>query len=107
MPGTLKELIASDVDLVFFELDEFAELHRIEGKEIPVVIDNDQLAKMKQGQNLGVAESDTLIFARVSDMPKRKAPGSILNMDGRELLVDDWIENKGVAQVALRQNRTV
>lgn len=107
MPGTLKDLIAADVDRVFFELDDFAELHRIEGKEVRVVIDNDQLEKMKQGQILGVAESDMLIFARTADMPKRKAPGSLLNVDGRELVVDEWTENKGVTQIALRQNRTV
>jgi len=107
MPGSLKDLIASDVDLVFFQLDDFAETHRVEGKAISIVIDNDQLVKMKQGQVLGVAESDLLIFARVADLPKRKAPGSLLNVDGREYLVDDWSENKGVAQISLRQNRTV
>lgn len=107
MPGSLKDLIESDVDLVFFQLDDFAEAHRVEGKEISIVIDNDQLVKLKQGQVLGVAESDMLIFARVDDLPKRKAPGSLLNVDGREYLVDDWIENKGIAQISLRQNRTV
>lgn len=107
MPGNLKDLIASDVDLVFFQLDDFAETHRVEGKEISIVIDNDQLVKMKQGQVLGVAEADTLIFARSADLPKRKAPGSLLNVDGREFVVNDWTENKGVAQISLRQNRTV
>jgi len=95
------------VDLVFFQLDDFAETHRVEGKEISIVIDNDQLVKMKQGQVLGVAEADMLIFARVADLPKRKAPGSLLNVDGREFVVNDWTENKGVAQISLRQNRTV
>ena len=46
MPASLKDLIASDVDLVFFQLDDFAETHRVEGKEISIVIDNDQLAKI-------------------------------------------------------------
>ena len=107
MPASLKDLIASDVDLVFFQLDDFAETHRVEGKAISIVIDNDQLVKMKQGQVLGVAEADMLIFARSVDLPKRKAPGSLLNVDGREYVVNDWTENKGVAQISLRQNRTV
>ena len=107
MPASLKDLIASDVDLVFFQLDDFAETHRVEGKEISIVIDNDQLTKMKQGQVLGVAEADMLIFARSVDLPKRKTPGSLLNVDGREYVVTDWSENKGVAQISLRQNRTV
>ncbi len=107
MAATLKELIALDVSDIFFQLDDFAEVHRIEGKEVAIVIDNDQLAKMKQGQILGVLEADMLFFARTADMPKHKAPGSLINVDGRELIVDDWTENKGVTQVALHQNRTM
>ena len=106
MPNSLKDMIESDVDLVFFQLNDFAETRRVEGKEISVVIDNDQLVKMKQGQDLGVAKADMLIYARSVDLPKRKAPGSLLNMDGREYIVDDWTENKGVTQISLRQNRT-
>lgn len=107
MPGTLKDLIESDVDLIFFQLDDFAEAHWVEGRQINIVIDNDQLDKMKQGQMLGIAESDMLIFAKTGDLPRRKTPGSMLNVDGREYIVDSWTENKGVAQITLRQNRTI
>ena len=40
---TFKEQIQQDLDTVFLNLDEFAELRRVEGKQIPVVVDNDQL----------------------------------------------------------------
>ena len=42
---SFKDQIRQDLDAVFLNVDEFAELHRIEGKEIPVVVDNDQLVK--------------------------------------------------------------
>lgn len=55
---TFKEQIQQDLDTVFLNLDEFAELRRVEGKQIPVVVDNDQLVKLKQGQILGLVEAD-------------------------------------------------
>ncbi len=107
--GTLKDLIASDVSRLFFNLDEFAETHRVEGKSIDVVVDGDKLEDLKDGANLGVAEADLLFFARSADVAfvPRKAPGSLINFDGREYLIQEWIENMGVAQISLRQNRTV
>ena len=54
---TFKEQIRQDLDTVFLNLDEFAELRRVEGKQIPVVVDNDQLVKLKQGQILGLVEA--------------------------------------------------
>ena len=105
--ASLRELIALDNQNVFFELEDFAEVHRVEGREISIVIDNDHLEKLQAGQNLGIAESDMLIFARSEDLPPRRAPGSLINIDGREYLVDNWSDNKGVSQLTLRQNRTV
>ena len=72
-----------------------------------VIIDNDTLVTMKNGNILGVAESDTLIFARTEDLEGEKAPGSALNVDGRECTVDSWAENLGITQIALHHTRMV
>lgn len=103
---TLKEQMAGDVADLFFMLDDFGEKHAVEGKKIDIVIDNDELTKMKTGQVIGVAEASLLFYARSSDLPERKAPGSNLLFDHRECIVVDWIENSGVSCVLLRQNRT-
>ena len=72
-----------------------------------IIIDNDTLVTMKNGNILGVAESDTLIFARTEDLEGEKAPGSVLNVDGRECTVDSWAENLGITQIALHHTRMV
>ena len=64
---TFKEQIQQDLDTVFLNLDEFAELHRVEGKQIPVVVDNDQLVKLKQGQILGLVEADMLLMGKQTE----------------------------------------
>ena len=44
---TFKERILADLDTVFLNLDEFAEEHRIEGKTIPCVMNNDEMNALK------------------------------------------------------------
>lgn len=104
---TLKEMMAGDVSDLFFVLDDFGEKHEAEGEDIDVVIDNDELLKLKTGTEIGLSEADILFFARSGDLPKRKAPGSSFNFDGRECLVVDWIENTGVSCILLKQNRSM
>lgn len=103
---SFKEQIQKDLDAVFLNLDEFAELHRIEGVEIAVVVDNDQLNKLKKGQILGLIEADMLLMGRVTDFPDDLEPGRLLNVDGRELIVANSGKDMGLVEVALRQNRT-
>ena len=103
---SFKEQILKDLDNVFLNVDEFAEYHRIEGKEIPVVVDSDQLDKLKKGQILGLIEADMLLMGRETDFPRDLEPGRLLNVDGRELIVANYGKNMGLVEVALRQNRT-
>lgn len=103
---SFKEQIRQDLDTVFLNLDEFAEIHRIEGVKIAVVVDDDQLNKLKQGQILGIIEADMLLFGKESDFPANLEPGRLLNVDGRELIVANSGKDMGMVEVALRQNRT-
>ena len=103
---SFKEQIQKDLDAVFLNLDEFAELRRVEGAQIAVVVDDDQLTKLKKGQILGLVEADMLLMGRVKDFPPNLEPGRLLNVDGREMLVSHSGEDMGLVEVALRQNRT-
>ena len=103
---TFKEQIQQDLDTVFLNLAEFAELRRVEGKQIPVVVDNDQLVKLKQGQILGLVEADMLLMGKQEDFPADMEPSRLLNVDGREMIVTNSGTDMGLIEVALRQNRT-
>lgn len=96
----------ADLDAVFLNLDEFAELHRVEGAEIAVVMDNDQMNKLKKGQILGLIEADILLLGKESDFPANLEPGRLLNLDGRELSIVNSGRDLGLVEVALSQNRT-
>ncbi|MDO4321017.1 MAG: hypothetical protein Q4C61_00685 [Lachnospiraceae bacterium] len=100
-----KEQVQKDLDAVFLNTDEFAEIHRVEGAEITVVMDNDQLNKLKKGQILGLVEADMLLMGKAADFPSNMEPGRLLNVDGRELIVVNSGKDMGLMEVALKQNR--
>ena len=102
-----KDTVASDILGVFLNVEEFGEFYRIEGKEIQIVVDNDELKERQGGQDLAVAESATLFYARTADLPPRRPAGENLNVNGRECIIDDWREDMGMSTVILRENITV
>lgn len=105
---SFKDQIKQDLSDVFLNLDEFADLHRIEGKEVPVVIDSDIMAKLsKNGDNRihGMDEADMVIMGKASDLPENLDPGRLLNLDGREVIVVTTTSEMGLVQIAVRQNR--
>ncbi len=101
---SFKEMVAADIAATFLDLDTFGVMCRVEDKSILIVIDADELKARQGGQDLAVAESSTLFYARVEDLPPRKAPGSSLNINGRECIIDDWKEDMGMATIVLREN---
>lgn len=105
---SFKGQIKQDLSDIFLNLDEFADLHRIEGKEVPVVIDSDIMAKLsKIGDNRihGMDEADMVIMGKASDLPENLDPGRLLNLDGREVIVVTTTSEIGLVQIAVRQNR--
>lgn len=105
---SFKNQIKQDLSDIFLNLDEFADLHRIEGKEVPVVIDSDIMAKLsKIGDNRihGMDEADMVIMGKASDLPENLDPGRLLNLDGREVIVVTTTSEMGLVQIAVRQNR--
>ena len=105
---SFKDQIKQDLSDVFLNLDEFADLHRIEGKEVPVVNDSGIMAKLsKIGDNRihGMDEADMVIMGKASDLPENLDPGRLLNLDGREVIVVTTTSEMGLVQIAVRQNR--
>lgn len=98
MAGAFMDMVASDLEIF---LADFGKEHRIEGKTIVAVFDEHALRERQGGAELGVAESSLMLFAKVADLPKQRAPGSNLNVDGVEYIVDDWTPEDGMASIAL------
>lgn len=98
-----KDMVANDRLRVFLDPSTFGEEMQVEGKTILVMLDNDQLKTKQGGQDLAVAESNTLFYARSEDLPKRRPPDSTLIVNGRVCTIDDWQEDMGIATIVLRE----
>lgn len=99
-----KEMVAFDLCQTFFNFEEFAELHTIDGEEILAVIDNDELKERQGTQDLAVEDATTLLYCRSCDLPKKRKPGQTLTKDGRLCTVADWKEDMGMTTIVLQEN---
>jgi len=112
---TFKDFAAEDVDEVFFCLDEFAETHNIDGKDMPAVIETDQLkdhsahweAGAKQNFDTGLYDAVLTLYVKAEDYgakPKIKKK-LILDKDPKMFQVLDVTEESGVYRMQIGRAR--
>lgn len=99
-----KDQVAADIQNVFINEEEFATTHIIEGTAVKCVLNTDTEDKIKDGRILGQIEADVTLFGCTSDLPRERGPESILNVDGKEMIVIKWAESMGMTEIALRCN---
>ena len=93
---SLRDQIEDDIN-IFFDLDEMGSEHRVDGRSVVVVVDDDQGKKAFPG---GTFVCDRLFFVRATDLPD-VAPGAPMIFDNRPYMVADVAEMGGILQVAL------
>ncbi|MBE6014721.1 MAG: hypothetical protein E7241_05070 [Lachnospiraceae bacterium] len=92
---TFKEYAAADIDLTFFDGDEHAELHKVDGTEYLVIIEEDDVrqhaahweAGAKQNFDMGLYNAHTILYIKAKDYgPKPKV--------GKYLVLDEGTDHK-------------
>ena len=89
--------------------EAFGEIHNFQipnlfDKDIIMVCDGFGLMEreVKQGINaaeFGISDSDLHIFARCCDLPERQPAETRIIVDGRIFIVDEWVEDEGIAEI--------
>lgn len=110
---TFKEQIAKDNQNIFLNLDEFGELHIVNGKKMPVLIDSyEQIDREKRYQFRhslyadGVFLKELLIYVKDSDFGNLPRVGSAVKFDGKLYTVSDAIDEDGIFSISLEANKT-
>jgi hypothetical protein len=106
---TFKECIRADVSDVFLNIDEFASLHTVNGRKIPIIIDNNELIereKKAKSSMDGISVRTTLIYAKAKDYGNLPAVGSRVILDNQVYLVTDSMNEDGVYSIHLEYNRS-
>jgi len=101
---SFKEQLKKDLD-VFINQDEFAELHTLNGVELPVVVDNDRLLQRTQKEFDGVSIGEMLIFVKKDDLGYRPEEGEPMRFGRKQMYVADCKEDTGMLEIILTQNR--
>lgn len=98
-----KDFIAQDAH-VFVNDAEFAITHKIDGLDVPVVVDDDRLKLRLKKDFEGLIIADILYFIKFSNMPARKfKSGDSQMFDGHAFTIVDVTENNGIYEVMLQR----
>ena len=106
--SAFKEMVAADVKGVFLNLDEFSEIHKVNGVEMPVQVDNnEQIERQKRQTEVseGVFANQKLIYVSAEDFGPLPRLWSVLKFDGETYRVADAIDEDGIYSITIEANR--
>ena len=107
---TFKEAIREDISAVFMNIDEFGAMHDLNGKQKPMIVDNNELierSKKAKSDMDGVNVKTTLIFIKARDYGGGLPPvGYAITLDGVSYRVTDAMNEDGVYSIHLEANRS-
>lgn len=96
---TFKELLEQDVKNAFLNLEEFGEIHKVDGKEMVIVIDGYESSE-RQGQTGhprdGGFVKQRQVYVAAADFGPLPKQGSVFTVDDGEYTVMDAAAEGGV-----------
>ena len=87
-----KEQLREDLDAVFFNPDEFAEKHSINGENVDIVVDNDALAELfiqRQTHTEQIFTDSIMFYVRKRDLVFEPVPWQYIDYDGHRYQITD------------------
>lgn len=110
---SFKELVEQDNRTVFMNLDEFADIHVLNGKEMPCIIDNNEMIDREKRYQYkrslyadGVYLKEVLLYVKAEDFGSLPAVGRSLTLDKKSYIISDAIDEGGIYSISLEANKT-
>ncbi|MDO4285178.1 MAG: hypothetical protein Q4C60_07550 [Eubacteriales bacterium] len=108
--SAFKDMIEQDNRQVFMNFEEFGEVHNVGGKDLVVIIDNnEQIEREKRYQNVtqeGLYRKQLLFYALRCEIGFLPAPGRSLTFDGKPYIVTDALDEDGILSISLEAVRS-
>lgn len=115
---TFKDCAAADIDLAFFNGDEHADYHNVDGSDFLVIVEEEDVRKhsahweagAKQNFDTGLYDAHTILYIRVADYGAKPKIGKYLVMDAgtdhkRTYAIAHCEEEAGVYRMTLERVR--
>lgn len=102
-----KDTLKADLD-VFLCLDEFGEVHNLNGRDVTCIVQSPTAREWFQGQKYagyeGISGREVVVHAKTKDLEETPREGQILTLDGDPMLVSDCVDDLGIVSITLQQN---
>lgn len=100
---TFKDFAAEDVRNVFLNLNEFAEIHDIDGTKIKCVIDKNVISRIPESELVGDFVNLTTLYADSGDV-NEPVEGEIMSIDNSRHIVQSVSHEGTMLVIVLREN---
>lgn len=117
-PPTFKGCAAADIDATFFEENEHADRHTVDGKDVLIVLEDDDLrehsahweAGAKQNFDTGLYAAQMILHIKKADYGPKPKVGKLLELDGgtgkqRTFTILKCQEEGGVYRMTMKRTR--
>ncbi len=108
-PPTFRDCLKADLELAFFNMNEFAEFHNVEGKDVLVVIQEDSTRERDPREDnscdKGMYKVQMVLYIRTEDYGPLPPVGKQVTIDERHLRVKQCVEEGGVYRMELKEWR--
>ena len=111
---TFKDFALSDISAAFFNGDEHAKEHNVDGKDVLVILDKDDVrdhsahweAGAKQNFDTGLYKRHMILYISVKDYGPKPKQGKILTLDKKlTYLIQKCDEEGGVYRMTMERTR--
>lgn len=99
-----KEQLKADIKKVFLNTSEFADIHDINGIDMPVIIDEDEVMENENVRNYesdGMYRVEKIIFVDYDSLGRIPAVDTSLKLDGKKLFVLNASNSNGMLRIIL------
>lgn len=101
-----KDFVATDMD-TFMNTEEFADTRKVNGKEMVIIIDDEELAKRKSSASNptdGVYNAALLFYVRKSYFDSKPVPEQVMRFDKTVYRITDVQEDDVMYTILLERN---
>lgn len=99
-----KDTVKGDILATFLNLDEFADVHNVNGVAMPCMVDTDVLAAGNPALE-GVFLDTITLYVSLEYMPIAPVEGELLYLDGKMHLVRRTAEEMGMYVITMEANK--
>ena len=101
---TFKDMVREDIKNIFLDFDLFGEIHRINGNEMLIIVDENELTEREKrirDMEMGLHNRQLLFYVAAEDFGRLPSPGKLLDFDGKQYIITDAVDEQGIYSISM------